>query len=71
MFYNKEIFGHTWRFQGCVGGLNPKRDSDILRDKLSMDVAPQQVPVENSKFSKIVNGYVFDFTKLHEELLFK
>ena len=31
----------------------------------------QQVPVENPKFSKIVNGYVFDFIKLHEELLFK
>ena len=31
----------------------------------------QQVPVENPKFSKIVNGYAFDFIKLHEELLFK
>ena len=27
--------------------------------------------MEKPKFSKIVNGYVFDFTKLHEELLFK
>ena len=54
-----------------MGGLNWERDFDVLRDKLGMDVAPWQLPVENPKFSKIVNGYVFDFAKLHEELLFK
>ena len=64
MFYNKKIFCHTWRFQERVGGLSRKRDFDVLRDKLGM-------AVENLNFSKIVNGYVFDFTKLHEELLFK
>ena len=64
MFYNKKIFGHTWRFQERVSGLSRKRDFDVLRDKLGM-------AVENLNFSKIVNGYVFDFTKLHEELLFK
>ena len=35
-----------------------------------MDVVPKQV-VENPKFSTIVNSYVVDFIKLHEELLFK
>ena len=39
MFYNKKIFGHTWRFQGWVGALNQKRHFDILRYKLGMDVA--------------------------------
>ena len=29
------------------------------------------MPVENLKFSKIVNDYVFDFIKLYEELLFR
>ena len=40
MFYNNKKFGHTWRFQGCVGELNQKHDFDVLRDKLGMDVAP-------------------------------
>ena len=71
MFYNKKIFGQTWRFQGCVGGMNRKREFDALREKLGLDVAPKQVPVENPKFSKIFYGYVFDFTKFHGELLFK
>ena len=51
-----------------MGGLNQKRDFDVLCDKLGMDVSPLQAPVENPKSSKIANGYVFDFTKLHEEL---
>ena len=36
----KKIFGHTWRFPGCVDGLNRKRDFDVLRDKLGLDVTP-------------------------------
>ena len=39
MFYDIKIFGHTWRFQGWVGGLNQKRYFDILCYKLGMDVA--------------------------------
>ena len=58
-------------FRGAWVGLNRKRDFDVLRNKLGMDVAPSQEPVENPRVSKIVSGYVFDFTKLHEELLFK
>ena len=36
----QKIFGHTLRFQGCRGGVERKRDFDVLRDKLGMDVAP-------------------------------
>ena len=60
----KNIWSHL-AFSGCMGGLNQKRDFDILPGKLGMNVAPWQVSVENSEFTKIVNGYVFDFTKLH------
>ena len=36
----KKIFGHTLRFQGFMGRVESKRDFDVLRDKLGMDVAP-------------------------------
>ena len=39
-FTTKKILGHTWRFQGRMGGLNRKRHFDLLRDKLGTDVAP-------------------------------
>ena len=42
MFQNKKIFGHTCHFQGWVDGLNRKRDSEILRGKLGMDIAPKK-----------------------------
>ena len=47
MFYNKKYFGHTWHFQGCMGGLNQKRDA--LRDKLGMDVAPYMIHRMNTQ----------------------
>ena len=39
----KKVFGHTWRFQGCVGGLNRRHCFDVLLGKLGMDIAPSQV----------------------------
>ena len=39
---NNKIFGHTWRFQGRVDGLNRKRHFDVLRDKLGKDAAPKK-----------------------------
>ena len=44
MFFYKKIFGHTCRFHGWVDGLNRKRDSEILRDKLGMDIKKTEFP---------------------------
>ena len=35
----KNIWSHL-AFSGCMGGLNQKRDFDILPGKLGMNVAP-------------------------------
>ena len=45
----KKIFGHTWRFQGCVGGLNQKRHFDVFRDKLCNGRRPLIRVVHNSQ----------------------
>ena len=41
LYNNNKKTGYTSRFQDWVCGLSQKRHFDVLRDKLSMDVAPK------------------------------